>query len=90
MTPLDAFKAHLNITDDADDIVLGQSLDAATAWIERMTGGPLDPVPAPVAQATRMLAGSLFENREATIAGVSAQEVPFGVMDLLEPYRAWY
>ena len=89
-TPLQAFKAHMNITDDADDVALKQALETATAWVECAIGGTIEPEPAPVARAARMLAGHLFEHREATISGVTTQELPFGVWDLLEPYRRWY
>ncbi|MFP1683344.1 head-tail connector protein [Alloalcanivorax sp. C16-1] len=33
-----------------------------------------------------LLVGHLYENREATIAGVSIAELPLGVMDFLSPY----
>lgn len=52
-----------------------------------LTGGALPPPP--VAEAVRQLAAHLFENREASIVGVTASEIPFGVFDLLTPYRAW-
>ncbi|CAJ0861987.1 hypothetical protein AMST5_01447 [freshwater sediment metagenome] len=52
-----------------------------------LTGGAYPP--APIAEAVRQLAAHLFENREASIVGVTANEIPFGVFDLLTPYRAW-
>ena len=45
--------------------------------------------PAPLKEAVRQLAGHLYENREATLVGTGASALPFGVMDLLGPYRAW-
>lgn len=88
-TPLEDFKIHMNITDNADDAVLEQKLAVAAAWVEGITGCSFDVTPEPVAEATRMLAAHLFENREASLVGVTAQEVPFGVRDMLNPYQAW-
>jgi hypothetical protein len=52
-----------------------------------LTGGAYPP--APVAEAVRQLASHLFENREASIVGISARELPFGFLDLIGPYRKW-
>ena len=84
-------KAHLNITTDEDDFVLVLKLDAAIQWIAKYTGVPVDApdTPAPFDEATRQLASHLFENREATLVGVTAQALPFGFLDLLNPYREW-
>lgn len=89
-TPLEAFKTHMNITDDADDAILAQKLDVASAWVGKIVGGPItDADPAPIHEAARMLAAHLYESREATLVGITAQELPFGVMDMLDPYRVW-
>lgn len=62
----------------------------ATAWVGKVVGGPVtESDPAPIHEATRMLAAHLYEIREATLVGVTAQELPFGVLDMLGPYRAW-
>ena len=84
-------KAHLNITTDDDDDLLQDKIDAASEWIAKYTGVPVDApdTPAPFDEATRQLAGHLFENREATMVGVTAQALPFGLLDLLNPYREW-
>jgi uncharacterized phage protein (predicted DNA packaging) len=84
-------KAHLNITADDDDDLLQDKIDAASEWIARYTGVPMDApdTPAPFDEATRQLASHLFENREATLVGVTAQALPFGFLDLLNPYREW-
>ncbi len=90
MTPLEAFKVHMGELDDVDDALLAQKLDVAGAWVSRIIGEPVnDASPAPIHEATRMLAAHLFECREAALVGISAQEMPFGVMDLLDPYRKW-
>lgn len=83
-------KAHLNLTGDADDAMLGDKIAAASEWVALYTGGALTgEIPAPVNEAVRQLASHLYENREATLIGVTAQSLPFGFLDLLEPYRAW-
>jgi hypothetical protein len=82
-------KAHLNLTGDADDVLLEGKIAAASAYVERYVGPFPDPVPAPLLEAIRQLAGHLYENREATIVGEIAQAVPFGFHDLIAPYRRW-
>ena len=84
-------KAHLNLTTDADDSLLGDKIAASSQWIAEYTGIPIDAtdMPAPVNEAIRQLAAHLYENREATLVGVSVQSLPFGLLDLLMPYRAW-
>jgi hypothetical protein len=42
-----------------------------------------------VLQAVLMLVGHLYANREASLVGVHAEEVPLGVWTLLAPYREW-
>ncbi|KQS64518.1 hypothetical protein ASG39_11220 [Rhizobium sp. Leaf371] len=85
-------KAHLNITDDADDALISSKVEAAEAFVGRWTLLPLASmatVPADLRQAVLMLTGHFYENREATLVGVSADEVPFGVWDLINPHREW-
>jgi len=45
-------------------------------------------VPTPIIHALKLLLGHLFENRENS-AAVKLEEIPFGVMALLENYRIW-
>lgn len=83
-------KQHLNITTDADDELLAEKIETAESWVRTYCGIPSDGTFAPPAkEATRQLAGHLYENREASLVGVTAQQLPFGVLELLEPYRAW-
>ncbi len=88
---LASLKAHLNLTTDIDDAMLADKLAAASEWIAKYTGIPADDadMPAPVNEAVRQLAAHLYENREASLIGVTAQALPFGMMDMLEPYREW-
>jgi hypothetical protein len=87
---VDDLKVHLNLTDDDDDYLLQGKLDTATAFVENYTGAPLgDTPPAPLIEAVLQLAAHLYENREATLIGITVRELPFGLFDLLTPYRAW-
>jgi hypothetical protein len=94
---LPALKAHLNITIDLDDPMLNDKLAAAKAWVSSYIGSDPDAVdadgngtaPAPIGEAILQLAAHLYENREATLVGVTAQQLPFGFLDLLSPYRAF-
>lgn len=74
-------KAHCNVTSDDDDAVLTRLLAAASAHVERLLGFKLtdttalpDGPPADLELAVLMLAADWFENREASLVGVSAQE----------------
>lgn len=85
-------KAHMNVTSDADDALITGKIAAAEGWIAAFTGAdwpPADPVPDALKEAIRQLAAHLFENREASLVGITAQQLPFGLLDLLAPYRAW-
>jgi uncharacterized phage protein (predicted DNA packaging) len=88
---LASLKQHLNLTLDDDDELLTSKLEAARIWVAAYTGGSADQIdiPAPVDEAVRQLAAHLYENREATLTGLTAQALPFGFLDLLSPYRAW-
>ncbi|WP_375763078.1 head-tail connector protein [Bradyrhizobium sp. Pha-3] len=91
MITLDQAKAHLNITTDLDDALIQGKLDAAKAWVGSYTASDADAdtAPAPVREAVLMLTANLYENREASLVGVTAQALPFGLLDLLAPYRAF-
>jgi uncharacterized phage protein (predicted DNA packaging) len=85
-------KSHLNVTTDTDDELIAGKIAAAEGWIAAFTGAdwpPAEPVPGALKEAIRQLAAHLYENREASLVGVTAQQLPFGLLDLLAPYRAW-
>lgn len=85
-------KAHLNITTDADDTLIAGKIETAEAWIDRWLAEPfadMAEVPADLKEAVRLLVGHLYENREASIVGITAEEIPFGVWDLIGPHRAY-
>lgn len=93
---VEKLKAHLNITTSNDDALLADKLDAAKHWVGGYTGiymsydgvgdGFIDP---PVIEAILKLAADLYQNRETSLVGVTAQSLPFGVLDLLSDYRGW-
>ena len=88
ITNLSLLKAQLNLDHDLDDALLTHKLNVAEEWIVAYVGTPLpDPVPAPVTEAALQLAAYWFAQREAASFGVSTMAVPFGVHDLLRPYR---
>jgi len=54
-----------------------------------ITTWPPSPVPPSLLQAIRLLVAHLYENREASLVSITSQELPFGLMDLIAPYRVW-
>lgn len=85
-------KAHLNVTDDADDALIGRYIEAAEAFIGRwlpVSLADMPEVPADLLHAVHMLTGHLYENREATLVGVSAETVPLGFWDIINQHREW-
>jgi len=89
---LPLLKSQLNIDGSGDDELLQHKIDAAEAWIANYTGTPwteFDTVPADLKEGVLLLAGHLYENREATLVGVDANELPFGLLDMIRSYREW-
>jgi len=93
---IEAAKAHLNVTDDADDTLIQAKIDAAEAHVEKILGFTLatgfsgsTAVPNDVREAILQLVGHFYENREASLVGISAEEISFGVWNLLSPYREY-
>ncbi|GHA34971.1 hypothetical protein GCM10007989_33600 [Devosia pacifica] len=94
MTALTDLKAQLNIVDDdADDGLLNRKIAAAEASVSADIGAET-PVsyadaPADLQEAILMKAAHLYENREAVLVGISANELPMGYADLIAPHRKW-
>lgn len=96
-------KAHLSITEAIDDAVIGQLIKVAHARIESLLGFALsetlypdtidydypETVPADLRHAVLMLVAHFYENREATLVGVNAQETPHGVWAIINEHRNW-
>ena len=94
LTALTDLKAQLNIIDDdADDDLLARKIAAAEASVSADIGAATPVVyadaPADLCEAILMKAAHLFENREAVLVGISAQELPLGYADLIAPHRKW-
>lgn len=85
-------KSQLNLTGTDDDALLSHKIAAAQAWIEDQIGvafADLDPLPASIDEAVLQLAAHWYEQREAVLIGISANEVPFGVRELIASSRVW-
>lgn len=99
MVTLADAKAHLNLTDDADDALVTRLIVTAQQWLESQlgytladryppTGSPaVSTVPAPLDHGVLLMVGHLYENREASVVGVSATPIPFGVSDIVADWR---
>ncbi|MDI7864089.1 head-tail connector protein [Rhizobiaceae bacterium n13] len=84
-------------------LLLQRKIVAAEGYIQRLLGFKLDEVtypddddydfpdtvPAPLKEAILQLAAHWYENREATLVGVSAQELPLGVQQIVNEYREY-
>lgn len=93
---LDDLKQHSNVIGDADDRVLSRLLAAAVAHVERLLGFKLDDAtefptgtPADLELAVLQLAADWYENREASLVGVSGAPLPFGVEQIVNEYRRY-
>ena len=88
---IDDAKAHLNVTTTFDDALITNKLTAAKAWVSDYIAGNVDTdgTPQPVLEAVLILTAQLYDNREISTQGLTAQELPFGFLDLLAPYRAY-
>ncbi|MER9586538.1 head-tail connector protein [Mesorhizobium sp. M0276] len=89
---LDLLKSQMNLTGNDDDALLTHKIAAAEQWISDQIGKDLadiDPLPATLTEAVLQLAAAWYEQREAVLIGIGANEVPFGVRDLIRPYREW-
>lgn len=87
-------KAHCNVTGTADDAVMTRFLAAAGKHVERLLGFALDDAeqfpdgtPADLELAVLQLAADWYENREASLVGLSAATIPFGVREIVNEYR---
>lgn len=88
-TPLALLKSQLNLEHDLDDALLSHKLAVAEEWIGNFTGTVFadhDPVPVSLTEAALQLAAYWYGQREA-VSDVRMLPVPYGVIDLLRPYR---
>lgn len=91
MITLEQAKAHLNVTTDIDDDLIASKLAAAKQVVMHYAYIDIDNVQETsfldVREAVLQITAHFYANREASIVGLSAQHLPFGVLDLLAPYR---
>ncbi|HDZ73497.1 MAG TPA: phage gp6-like head-tail connector protein [Aurantimonas coralicida] len=88
-------KAQLRVDHDDDNVLIEQKIAAAQAHVENAIGFPIEEtyaaplvVPEPLKEAVRLYAAHLYENREASIVGVTIIPVP-GFQDIINSYRDW-
>ncbi|NIZ63291.1 phage gp6-like head-tail connector protein [Sedimentitalea sp. CY04] len=87
-------KPHLSVPkDDTDnDGIIQGFIAAAEAWVVVYLRRDLDTEfpnrwPEPVRHAVQMIVALWFHNREGVSEGGMTSEVPFGVKDMLAPFR---
>ena len=89
-TNLPLLKAQLNLEHELDNSLLTHKLAVAEDWIGNFVGKPFaahDPMPASLTEAALQLAAYWYVQREGA-SDMRLTDVPFGVIDLLRPYRA--
>lgn len=91
---VETLKAQLRIDFNDEDTLVERKIAAAQDHIERHLGFKIEEeypseVPAALVEAVCQLVGHWYENREATAIGVSVQELPFSVADIVREYRNW-
>ncbi|MEQ8400522.1 MAG: head-tail connector protein [Silicimonas sp.] len=87
-TSLTLLKSQLNLDHDLDDELLAHKLSAAEEWIYKFTGRDFSASNPAMTEAALQLAAYWYEQREAASFGQTTAPVPFGVRDLLSPYRS--
>lgn len=95
---VEELKQQLNIEeeDNSDDALLSRKIAAAQDHVERLLGFKVaerfggagqEAVPPALMEAVSQLAAHWYENREASVIGMSAGALPFGVQDIIREYR---
>lgn len=85
-------KRHMNVDFDDDDALISDEIDAAESYTTELVGSDIasmSPVPGALRQAIMMLAAHFYENREAASFDGRANQLPFGFLGLVSPYRSW-
>lgn len=93
-------KEQLNIAadDNSDDALLSRKIGAAQDHVERLLGFKIseryggaeqEGIPSALVEAVSQLAAHWYENREASVIGMSAGALPFGVQDIIREYREY-
>lgn len=91
MVTLADVKAELGIISNDDDALISSKIEAATAYVEHEIGYQIPAHPAAdLLAAIKMIACHFYENREASVVGISAQVLPMGVADILRNNRNYW
>lgn len=86
---IDDLKTHLrlDLADTSENQLLADKIATAETFVAAYCGVPFhdfgEPTPAPVLEAVRQIAASLYEDREG------AGDIMDGTRALLDPYREW-
>ncbi|MBP2611413.1 head-tail connector protein [Agrobacterium pusense] len=91
-------KAQLNILSSEDDEIIERKIEAAQNHIERLLGFKIEEtyggtdqeeIPPALIEAVCQLAAHWFENREAALVGVSGEDPPFGLWQIVNEFREY-
>lgn len=94
----DQMKAQLNILSSEDDDIIERKIEAAQSHIERLLGFKIEEtyggtdqekIPPALIEAVCQLAAHWFENREAALVGVSGEDLPFGLWQIVNEFREY-
>lgn len=84
-------KKHLGVTEDDDDDLISAKIDSAQALLEGWLGYAIEDrfetAPADLIEAVLQLMAHAYENREASIVGLTIASVPLGVRDVIAARR---
>lgn len=86
--PLEDLKARLGVTTTNDDAFITDLIDEAQSFLEGQIGAVINEAsPLDLRQAVSAVAAHWFENREASLVGLSAMPLPLGVEDIIRNRR---
>lgn len=97
---LDEAKAQINQTLTVDDALIERKIMAAQSHLEGLLGFKLveqypdtdgaeypETVPPALKECVSLLAAHWYENRESVLVGVSGQQLPIGVDEIVANFR---
>lgn len=94
-------KKHLRVDYSDDDALIEAKIKAAQAHLEGLLGfkindeyppigtPPKSTAPDDLVECVCLLAAHWYENREGSLVGVNAQELPLGISDIVREHRNW-